>query len=148
MSDFFNPPVIWFLIGFAFLLLEFVIPGFILFFFGIGAWIVALLTLLFDVNINIQIFAFIGTSLLSVVLFRKWVRAKFGSYGEVPVVLEDEFVGRRGVAETAIGPGKRGKVDFKGTSWDAESEDLIEAGADVLITATKSIVLIVKSTNK
>ncbi len=151
MEDFLNIlniSVIWVLIGFAFFLLEFVIPGFILFFFGVGAWIVALLSFFFDIDLNIQIFLFIASSGLSVVFFRKWVRAKLGSYAEVPMVLEDEFIGKRAVAETSFGMGKHGKVTFKGTSWDAETEDEIAAGEDVVITATRSIVLIVKSTNK
>lgn len=145
MNEFLNPPVIWFIVGFAFLMLEFVIPGFILFFFGVGAWIVAVLTLFLDISIDVQIFVFIGASLLSVLFFRKWLRAKFGDYGERKEVLEDEYVGKFAIAETSFGPGTRGKVNFKGASWDAESDDAIQPGETVLISATKSILLIVKS---
>ena len=61
------------------------------------------------------------------------------------IKLEDEYVGKLAHAETFIGPGEDGKVEFKGASWDACSEDTILAGEQVTIVATKSILLIVKS---
>ena len=144
MDNFLSVSVLWFVIGFAFFLLEFVIPGFILFFFGIAAWIVALLSLFVDIDINVQLLVFLGTALTTVALFRKWLRAKLGTYSEGPQILEDEFIGKTAIAETPIAAGKNGKVDFKGTSWDACSEDTIAAGQNVLITGTRSIILIVK----
>lgn len=61
-------------------------------------------------------------------------------------LLEDEFIGKTGIAETHIGPGQNGKVDFKGTLWDAASADIIEKGENVVIIGNESILLIVKST--
>lgn len=146
MDDILNNAVIWFVIGLALFLLEFVVPGFILFFFGLGAWIVAILTLFIDVSINVQLVIFLASSIITVLIFRNWVKNKLGMYKASPQVLEDEFIGKTGIAETPIGPGVNGKVDFKGTSWDASSEDTIAAGENVLITGTRSILLIVKST--
>jgi len=144
MQIFSNPPVIWFIIGFIFFILEFAVPGFILFFFGIGAWIVAILTLVMDVSINTQLFTFLGSSAVTILLFRRWVKnimfAKKHSSE-----LEDEFLGKTGIAETPISPGRDGKVDFKGTSWNARSEDIIETGERVTIVGNESIILIVKS---
>ncbi|RZK83033.1 MAG: NfeD family protein [Pedobacter sp.] len=146
MTDTLNDSVIWFCIGFAFFLLEFIVPGFILFFFGVGAWIVAAITLFLDVSLNTQIVIFIVSSLFTVMLLRNWIRQKFGISNVNSNQLEDEFIGKIGKAETAIIPGNGGKVEFKGTSWDASSEELIPAGASVIITETRSILLIVKST--
>jgi membrane protein implicated in regulation of membrane protease activity len=144
MQIFSNPPVIWFIIGFIFFILEFAVPGFILFFFGIGAWIVAILTLVMDVSLNTQLFTFLGSSAVTILLFRRWVKnimfAKKHSSE-----LEDEFLGKTGIAETPISPGRDGKVDFKGTSWNARSEDIIETGERVTIVGNESIILIVKS---
>jgi membrane protein implicated in regulation of membrane protease activity len=144
MQIFSNPPVIWFIIGFIFFILEFAVPGFILFFFGIGAWIVAILTLVMDVSVNTQLFTFLGSSAVTILLFRRWVKnimfAKKHSSE-----LEDEFLGKTGIAETPISPGRDGKVDFKGTSWNARSEDIIETGERVTIVGNESIILIVKS---
>ena len=55
-------------------------------------------------------------------------------------------MGKTAKAETPISPGENGKVDFKGTSWQAASEDFIEKGENVTIIGNDSILLIVKST--
>jgi inner membrane protein len=60
--------------------------------------------------------------------------------------IEDEFIGKTARTETAITPGKNGKVYFKGTSWDAASEDVIGPDENVTIVGNESILLIVKST--
>ena len=39
-----NHELLWFLLGLAFLLSEFVVPGFVIAFFGVGAWVTAILT--------------------------------------------------------------------------------------------------------
>lgn len=144
MNNFLNAPVIWFIIGFALFLLEFIVPGFILFFFGIGAWIVAVLLLFSDIPVNIQLFIFLGSSLLTVLLFRNWVRSKLGMKNTGKHNLEDEIIGKKATAETPIHPGVKGKVYFRGTSWDASSADIIGAGEEVIITGNESILLIVK----
>jgi membrane protein implicated in regulation of membrane protease activity len=145
MESFYNAAVIWFIIGFALFLLEFVLPGLILFFFAVGAWIVAILSLFFDLSINLQLIIFLVSSVLTILLFRKWVKKIIWTRKHSSEI-EDEFLGKTGKAETYISPGKNGKVDFKGTSWDARSEDIIEPGENVTIIGNDSILLIVKST--
>lgn len=144
MSDFMNVSVVWFILGFVFFLLEFVIPGFILFFFGIASWLVAILTLFLPIGIDIQLIVFLVSAVLTVVFFRKYLKEKLGMYRESPTVLEDEYIGKVALAETAITPSENGKVEFKGASWDAKSDDYIVAGQKVEIIETKSILLIVK----
>src|SRR5688572_20165619 len=111
MQNFSNPAVIWFVLGFIFFILEFAMPGFILFFFAIAAWMVALLSLALDFSTNVQILTFLSSSIITIMLFRKWIKKilwnKRFSGG-----LEDEFVGKTGTAETHIGPGRDGKVEF------------------------------------
>lgn len=144
MESFLNNAVMWFGLGLALFLLEFMLPGFILFFFGVGAWIVAIITFFFDVSINVQLIVFVLSSVLSVLLFRNWVKRKFGLGLAATDKLEDEFVGKTGVAETMIAPGKKGRVEFKGTEWDACSEEIIAPGENVIITRIESILLHVK----
>jgi len=148
MEDLLNSAVLWFGIGLLFFLLEFILPGFILFFFGLGAWIVAILTLFTDVSLNVQLAVFLASSILSVLLFRNWLKSKLGVDNKAPQILEDEYIGKTAKAETAIAPGIHGKVEFKGASWDASSNDSIAPGEDVIITETRSILLIVKSTKQ
>ena len=144
-SIFSNPAVIWFLIGLVLLLLEFAIPGLIIFFFGIGAWITALAILLFDPGLNIQIVIFLVSSVLALTLFRRYLKKKFFKEGgDDSASLDNEFLGKIAVAETDIPADGRGKVNFKGTLWGADSEVDISKGDRVKITAKESIILKVK----
>jgi len=144
MESFYNAAVIWFIAGFIFLLLEFVIPGLILFFFAVGAWIVAIISLFIDLSINSQLLIFLAATIITIIFFRSRVK-KILWVKKHSSEIEDEFVGKSGKAETYIGPGQNGKVDFKGTSWDARSEDSIEKGERVTVIGNESILLIVKS---
>lgn len=145
MESFNNAAVIWFIAGFIFFLLEFAVPGLILFFFAVGAWMVAILSLFFDLSINTQLILFLASSILTILLFRKWVK-KIILTKKDSTELENEFLGKTGKAETFIGPGQNGKIVFKGTSWNARSEDIIEQDENVIIVGNESILLIVKST--
>lgn len=143
-----NPAVIWFLVGFVLFLLEFAVPGLILFFFGVGAWIIAILSLFVDLSINAQLLIFLGSSVITILLFRNWLKKVIWTKRHSSELMEDEFLGKTGTAETFIGPGKQGKVFFKGTTWDATSEDAIEKGDNVTIIGNDSILLIVKSSKQ
>jgi membrane protein implicated in regulation of membrane protease activity len=145
MDRFLTTPVIWFIIGFVCFLLEFMLPGLILFFFAVAAWIVAILSLFLDLDINTQLIVFLASATITILLFRKWVKRLIWRKNHSSE-LEDEFLGKTGIAETFIGPGQNGKVDFKGTSWDARSDDIIDKGEQVTIIGNDSILLIVKST--
>ena len=145
MEIFIQAAVIWFIIGFIFFLLEFVIPGLILFFFAVGAWIVALLSLFIDLSFNLQLMIFVTSSVVTIFLLRKWVKKMLYGNKRSTELLEDEFLGKIARSETAISPGNNGKVNFKGTSWQAASEDFIDAGENVTIVGNESILLIVKS---
>jgi membrane protein implicated in regulation of membrane protease activity len=145
MDIFYNAAVIWFLVGFIFFLLEFAVPGLILFFFAVGAWLVAILSLFTDFSINTQLIIFLASSVVTILIFRNWVK-KIIWTRKYSSEIEDEFLGKTGISETLIGPGKNGKVDFKGTTWDAKSDDTIEKGEQVTIVGNDSILLLVKST--
>jgi inner membrane protein len=145
MENLNNAAVVWFIAGFVLFLLEFVMPGFILFFFAVGAWIVAILTLFFNLSINTQLIIFLVSSILTILLFRKWLK-KLILTRKATSEIEEELIGKTGRAETFIGPGQNGKIDFKGTSWEAQSDDKIEKGENVTIIGNDSILLIVKST--
>lgn len=145
MKSFLSTPVIWFIIGFIFLLLEFAAPGFILFFFGLGAWTVAVFTLFIDISVAVQLSIFLAASLLTVVLLRNWLKNKVGKRRPYADALQDEIIGKTATAETEILPGQQGKVYFRGASWSASSAEVINKGEEVIITGHESIVLIVKS---
>jgi membrane protein implicated in regulation of membrane protease activity len=60
------------------------------------------------------------------------------------MAIEDEFTGREGIATDNFGKGKKGRVEFKGTSWTAESEHEIQAGQTVVILSKENVKLIVE----
>ncbi len=96
IKDFLRPEIIWFLIGLALLIMEFVLPGLIIAFFGVGAWIVALVCLITDIGINTQLIIFIISSVLSLLCLRKWLKGVFMGHAVSKQNLKEnleEFVG-------------------------------------------------------
>ena len=57
----------------------------------------------------------------------------------------EEFVGHRAVVKEEITPDKAGKVEFKGTLWDAESKETLSPDAHVKIIRKDNITLTVES---
>jgi len=144
-SIFSKPELVWFMIGLALFLLELVLPGFVIFFFGVGAWITALLCLIANPGINLQAIVFAFTSVLSLILLRKIIQKRFFySKEELSEEVEDEFSGREALAVNDFEPGKTGKVEFKGTSWKAESTSTIHEGDRVIIKEKENFKLIVE----
>jgi membrane protein implicated in regulation of membrane protease activity len=144
-SIFSKPEMIWFIIALVLFLLELVVPGFVIFFFGIGALITALVCLIAHPGINIQIIIFAVISVLSLLALRKLIQKKlFYSKESRSDAVEDEFTGKEAVAITDFGSDKKGKVEFKGTNWTAESESEIKAGQTVIIIEKDSFKLIVE----
>jgi membrane protein implicated in regulation of membrane protease activity len=144
-SLFSKPELVWFIIGLALFLLELVLPGFVIFFFGVGAWITALLCLIANPGINLQAIVFGVTSILSLMLLRKMIQKRFFySKDELSKEVEDEFTGKEAIASFDFGPGKTGKIEFKGTSWKAESTEPIKEGETVIIKSKESFKLFVE----
>lgn len=141
-----NNYLIWFLVGIVFLIAELIMPGFIIFFFGIGGIVTSALTYFFDIkSILVQVIIFIGASVLSLVLLRKFFSNLFkGKMGSVKEI-KDEFIGKRALVINEIKPNSlKGKVEFNGTHWEADSEFVIPKDAVVEITGRKDLTLIVK----
>lgn len=143
LQDIFSKPeVLWFMFGLLLILAELGIPGLIIIFFGLGAWVTALVCLFFDISLNLQLGIFLVVSVLSLALLRKYVKTRFFSAKEnASETLQDEFIGRQAVAATAIQPGRNGKVEFKGTLWEAVSDTQVKKGQAVRITGKESITL-------
>ena len=142
-----RPELFWFLIGLVLFLAELVIPGFFIFFFGLGAWVTALVCLIGnpDSITNIQIIIFAVTSVLSLIALRRIIQKKFFySKGNLSEEVEDEFTGEEALATTDIGPDMKGKVEFKGTTWKAESKSEIKEGQTVIIIEKENFTLTVK----
>jgi membrane protein implicated in regulation of membrane protease activity len=145
----FNPTLLWFLLGLSLILLEFVVPGVILVFFGIGAWAAAITTYFgLTASFQSQLLVFGVTSILFLVALRKWIRGKF--YGHVADVQDqtqnlDEFSGQTVVVLEDVIPNKmEGAVEFKGARWRAVCDEHIKKGEIAIITGVDGIILKVR----
>ena len=136
LKEWLKPELIWFLSGLIMLLSEFAMPGLIIFFFGIGAWLVALICLFTDISINIQLTLFLIASILLLVSLRKWLKNIFVGRTDPKESTDEllqEFVGGKAVVIREIDPQTGGKVEFHGTNWNAESDEIIDQGTSVQI---------------
>ncbi|NLT22235.1 MAG: NfeD family protein [Syntrophorhabdus sp.] len=148
-KDWLKPEVIWFLVGLVLMLLEFVLPGFVVFFFGVGAWIVALICLFTDISVNVQLIIFLVASVLLLASLRKWMRGVFVGYKKYGRTDDDNmspFTGEKAVVTRRIDPVMGGKVELHGTSWNAETDgdEPVEEGVAVEITGKDGLTLKVK----
>lgn len=144
-SIFSKPELFWFILGLGLFLLELVLPGFIIFFFGLGAWITALVCMTGTPGINLQIIIFALTSVLSLIGLRRIIQKKFFySKGNSSADVEDEFTGKEARAISDFGGMQTGKVEFKGTQWNAESASEIINGQRVVIIEKENFKLIVE----
>ena len=148
MDEWLKPELIWFVIGLILIILEFSIPGLITIFFGIGAWIVSVICLFLDISLNLQLSIFLISSVLLLVSLRKWFKTLFTrkpGTGRAEDEVADEFVGQKAVVTEKITPNRKGRVEFRGSYWTAESYETIPEGASVEILDKDNITLIVKS---
>ncbi len=148
ISKFMRPSLIWLILGFVLFVFEFANPGFIIFFFGIGAWIVAIVSFSTDISLNMQLIIFLISSIILILSLRKWVKNIFiGRVTSKRIKDEksEEFIGKNAIVSQQITPNLKGRVEFRGTTWNAESDENIPKGSSVEIIGKDNITLKVKS---
>ena len=133
---------LWIYVGCGLMLLELVVPGFVLCFFGLAAATVGMLRLAFgDVfSPTWQLAAFSGFSVLYILLLRRWLKAVFvGEKVEGPI--SGACVGRSGTVTRATAPGQPGRVMIGDAEWDAVSDAPIAAGTPVRVVSQTNLTL-------
>src|SRR5947207_3344904 len=93
-----NPILVWFLVGLGMFLLELVSPGFFILFFGIGAWLVALICFFKPLSLNAQLLLFIVVSLISLVILRNRLKGILTGHVKAeqdPTKDMDDFIGQK-----------------------------------------------------
>lgn len=147
MKDMMEPKFIWAMIGLVLLLMEFALPGFVIFFFGIGAWIVSGICFFMDVNLNIQLIIFVVSSVFLLLTLRKVLQSIFvghvSSKQKGSVNMQD-IVGQKVIVKEEVVPPLAGSVELHGVKWRAMCSERIEAGQMVEVVDQDSITLIVK----
>ncbi|QJB55911.1 NfeD family protein [Pseudodesulfovibrio sp. zrk46] len=127
--------LIWLAVGVGFILAELMAPGFVVIFFGIGA-LLAGATAFFGSSIQLQLIVFTVSSLVLLLLLRRYMSTIFhgsSSKGDDIEGETDHAIGAQAEVVETIDPPKRGRIKFQGTFWTAESTETIEAGALVKI---------------
>lgn len=140
-----TPSLLWFLAGVVFFLLELSMPGFILFFFGAGAWLTAVLSWLYPLSLNVQMLVFIVASIVSLLVLRRFVKKAFS--GSATGAGEDRVMAEPGVRVVVVCdiiPPAEGKVKYSGTTWRAQASENIEAGEIAEIVEQDGMVMQVK----
>lgn len=150
MPDWLTHQLIWFIVGMVLLISEFVIPGLVIGFFGLGALLTSLIVWLGWVeNTGKEIFICAVASLVLLLTLRRFVSKWFIGFtsdkrdlGTPP----DGVVGKLVEVIEKIEPNSpRGRVRLNGASWRAEADTEIEAGATVEIVAQDGLALKVKA---
>lgn len=118
-------PLIWAVAGLALILAEFVVPEFVIFFFGLGALLNSLLIALIPRlagSILAQIVIWLGFSSLTLFAFRRYFSRWFKGKRFVTDD-QSELVGEKATVLEDISPDLPGRIRFGGTSWVAYSLD-------------------------
>jgi len=111
----------WVVLGLGLILIELLTPlGFFLLFFGVGALVVgALVSLQWPVPLWAEWVLFSACSILAALLFRRPLLARFRRQGG-PLAI-DGVIGEPATALEDIAVGAIGRVELRGTTWNAHN---------------------------
>ena len=140
-------PVIWLALGVFLIAMEIVLPGFIIFWFGLSGIITAFFSFTGIIQNEIYLwFLFFGSSVTFLALWFGLLKKRFKPQ-------EDErdptLFNLRGKCTTHIEKGRPGEVElyesYHGlTKWKAESSETISEGEEIHVVEASGIKLLVK----
>lgn len=139
---------LWIYAGAVLVLLELVVPGFVLCFFGLSAATVGVLRFVFGEAFTLawQLAAFSAFSVVYIVLLRRFLKKIFvGSMVSDGTDFDNESVGRIGRVTEAINPPLTGRVMLGDSEWTASAETPIAVGADVRVVAQSNLTMKVQA---
>ena len=140
---------VWIMVGLLLMLSEFIVPGFIIFFFGVAAIVVGVLQALIPsvpLSIWIILTCILGTVLLLACrrfLPKSMIGTKMTGDCETDVD-NDGVIGEKVQVVEKITPAQQGKVELHGSLWNASADEDIPEGTTVVILEKKNLTLIVK----
>jgi membrane protein implicated in regulation of membrane protease activity len=133
--------LVWFLLGLSLLILEALLPGLILFFFGFGAWLTALVIWWFPLHFSMQLLLFLFSSLILLLFLRRYLKAIFSGRTITTPDDFDGYIGETAVVKVALKPNQKGKVEFHGSLWTAEANEILVEETPVKIIGRNNITL-------
>ena len=146
-----SPATVWFIVGVVLILAEFVVPGFIIAFFGLAALLVSLLVKLGVLDtLSSELLVFTVASLVFLFGLRWLVKGWF--VGDSKSAIGDEvsdYVGKEAMCLTDFTAEQpNGKVEFKGANWKARSMEPIASGAYGVIEEVDGLCLVIRPKKK
>jgi hypothetical protein len=125
---------VWIVLGGVLLVAEVLLPtDFFLVFFGIAALLLGVVGLtLPPLPAFVQWLLYAALSVISLLVFRRRLQRRFTHKHDVVV---DAIAGQAAVAQGAMGPGERGRVELRGTMWSARN-----VGAAALAAGDRCVV--------
>lgn len=141
----YEPWFFWAVIGIACIGMEMLTPGFVIFFFGIGALATSVVSLIPGVSslLWLQILFFVVFSLVSLIFLRKhFTRIFAGSvFDSSKVVKEEKGLGEMVEVTETVGPRRDGRIRFRGTTWPAKTSGVeLSAGSTARIVSRHGMV--------
>lgn len=130
----------WIVGGIVLILAELAVPSFFIVWFGLGALLVGLLALAFDLSLTSQLATWTIASLAMVVL---WFRVFKQSFDKTRSGTADgNAIGQIGLLVSAVAPFEKGKVRFQGPllgseEWVCMADAPIAAGERVRVLAVE-----------
>jgi membrane protein implicated in regulation of membrane protease activity len=111
----------WLALGLSLILLELLTPsGFSLMFFGVGALVLgALASLQLPVPLWAEWLLFSGFSIMAMLLFRRPLLTRFRASRQRLAI--DSMVGETALALEDLAVGAIGRVELRGTTWNARN---------------------------
>lgn len=134
----------WLILGGLLIILELMVPGFFLIFFGLAAAVVGLVALAVEISWQVQCLLFAALSLGGVLFARKfWVHDSEASDNPLLNRRAAQYVGHSYTLEQAIKNG-RGKIRIGDTLWTVEGPDL-PADSQITVISAGTITLQVEA---
>ncbi len=143
----FSSSIFWAISGLLLIGSEMLIPGFTIFFFGLGALGTSLASLVFPfLPVHLQAVIWLGLSIGGFIFLRK----RFSSVLRGTIIYRDDgaenFTGREAAVLETISPDEPGRIRVNGTSWEAACYDeTFNKGDTVLILKQEGMQFIVTS---
>lgn len=138
---------LWVYAGCALMFLELIVPGFVLFFFGLAAATVGVLRAVFGESFDVswQLATFSLASVVYIAVLRRLLKKVFvGGKVEAATDFDNESVGRVGRVTEPIDPPKSGRVLLGDAEWTAVADTPIAAGSDVRVVAQNNLTMSVE----
>ncbi|MBQ8111786.1 MAG: NfeD family protein [Kiritimatiellae bacterium] len=143
--DFTTAAWIWLYVGAFLMLAELASPGFVIFFFGLGAATVAgAKWLIPGLSLSWQLALFSILSIFYLVVLRKWVKNVFMGDTAETQKIASEYVGRVGKVVEAIRPEVPGRIMLGDAEWSASSAVEIAPDSMVKVVAQDNLTLVVE----